>query len=250
VTDISMTQNRSTRSTMTLNGEYSISGYPQYIIATIIEVKSVIDQYYTNFKNAKGLTLRLAKNLDKEELCEKNQICRKIKEILNDKIKEGKISEKWIEECLPRDYKRKYTKSELTSLSKREKNLGKIDVDNFGKAMLTEISSKKGESNNNCSPSKENFMVLESTTQNSKRPVISCTRCKELEEALLMASPATSAIDLSRAEISFAISKEKYQEVLGAILCDYDCFHLVFNRFNGSLLRIEVPDIRQSDQGC
>ena len=38
--------------------------------------------------------------------------------ILKDKIREGKITEKWIEECLHQEYKRKYNKSEVSSLSK------------------------------------------------------------------------------------------------------------------------------------
>ncbi|HZA08416.1 MAG TPA: hypothetical protein VE619_11990 [Nitrososphaeraceae archaeon] len=54
----------------------------------------------------------------------RNQICRKIKQILKDKITERKITAKWIEKCLPSEYKRKYNdnknkkiKSELSSLS-------------------------------------------------------------------------------------------------------------------------------------
>jgi hypothetical protein len=47
---------------------------------------------------------------------------------------------KWIEECLPQEYKRKYAKSEPSSLSRNAKKLGKILVDNEGKS-LAESSS-------------------------------------------------------------------------------------------------------------
>ena len=65
----------------------------------------------------------------KPNIVKRNQICRKIKQILKDKITERKITAKWIEKCLPSEYKRKYNnnnnnnnknkkiKSELSSLS-------------------------------------------------------------------------------------------------------------------------------------
>jgi hypothetical protein len=61
---------------------------------------------------AKELILETARQLDEEHVEEQDKICKKIKEILKDKIQEGKISEGWIQECLPREYKRKYTKIE------------------------------------------------------------------------------------------------------------------------------------------
>jgi hypothetical protein len=46
--------------------------------------------------------------LDEDHVVKQDQICRKIKEFLKDKIQERKISEGWIEEWLPTEYKRKY----------------------------------------------------------------------------------------------------------------------------------------------
>jgi hypothetical protein len=87
-------------------------------IAEIIsEVKDVIDQIGVNVTTARGLILELARRLNETQQFELGQICRRIKWILKDKIKEGKITEKWIEECLPQEYKRKYNKSEVSSLS-------------------------------------------------------------------------------------------------------------------------------------
>jgi hypothetical protein len=60
--------------------------------------------------SAKNLILELERLLDETQQCEQCQISRKIKEMLKDKINEGKITGKWIEECLPQEYKRKYTK--------------------------------------------------------------------------------------------------------------------------------------------
>ena len=76
----------------------------------IAKLRVVIDERDKNFADAKSLILELARHLDETRQCEETQICRKIKEMLNDKINEGKITGKWIEECLPQEYKRKYTK--------------------------------------------------------------------------------------------------------------------------------------------
>jgi hypothetical protein len=84
----------------------------------IVELRITIDQLDIHFVKAKNLILELARELDETKQCKQSQICRKIKDILEDKIKESKISEKWIEVCLPQEYKRKYTKSEVSSLSK------------------------------------------------------------------------------------------------------------------------------------
>src|SRR5689334_25069470 len=59
--------------------------------------------------------------------------------MLADKIKEGKITKKWIERCLPQEYRRRYVKSEQSSLSGKAKKLEKIMiVDNKGKTIAWE----------------------------------------------------------------------------------------------------------------
>jgi hypothetical protein len=84
----------------------------------VSQIRYVIDQISTNFATARELVLELARRLNETKECELGQTCRKIKLILKDKIREGRITEKWIEECLPQEYKRKYNKSEVSSLSK------------------------------------------------------------------------------------------------------------------------------------
>ena len=105
----------------------------------IAKLRVVIDERDKNFADAKSLILELARHLDETKQCEQTQICRKIKEMLKDKINEGKITGKWIEECLPQEYKRKYAKSELSSLSRNAKKMGKILVDNEGKSLAERI---------------------------------------------------------------------------------------------------------------
>jgi hypothetical protein len=84
------------------------------------------------------LILDTARRLDEEHVVKQDQICRKIKELLEDKIQETKISEGWIEECLPTEYKRKYKvkpKSQLNHLLKHRPEL-QIAVIQDGKSEM------------------------------------------------------------------------------------------------------------------
>ena len=82
------------------------------IETVVVNLRAVIDELDRNFASAKSLILELARLLDETKQCKQSQICIKIKEMLADKIKEGKITKKWIERCLPREYRRRYVKSE------------------------------------------------------------------------------------------------------------------------------------------
>ena len=101
--------------------EQTADSFPQGITSKITMLLVVIDQIDSDFKQARELILEIAKRLDEGRLCERSQISRILKKILRDKIQEGKVTEKWIEECLPPEYKRTYVKSELSSLSKQKK---------------------------------------------------------------------------------------------------------------------------------
>lgn len=101
-----------------MNIEYDSLSDDQTIKGIVTDLKLVVDQLSNNFAKAKDLILELARLLDESKLCERDQVSRKIKKILKDKITDGKITAKWIEDSLPPEYKRKYTtKSEVTSLS-------------------------------------------------------------------------------------------------------------------------------------
>jgi hypothetical protein len=84
----------------------------------IVDLKVAIDQLDYSFTNFNEIITELARRIYHYNNCEKDKICQVIKEILADKINEGKISSKWIEKCLPKAYKRKYTvKNEQSLLS-------------------------------------------------------------------------------------------------------------------------------------
>jgi hypothetical protein len=143
-----------------MNDEYDNSlSEDQTIKGIIVDLKLVINQLDNNFVKAKNLIHELARHLDENKLCKRDQVSRKIKEILKDKIREGKITAKWIEECLSPEYTRKYTpKSEVTSLSKE--NRKEIEVDAQGNsiepAVISDADLNSNNVNENWPPGVEN----------------------------------------------------------------------------------------------
>ena len=55
------------------------------IETVVVNLRAVIDELDRNFASAKSLILELARRLDETKQSEQTQICRKIKEMLNDK---------------------------------------------------------------------------------------------------------------------------------------------------------------------
>ena len=223
----------------------------------IAKLRDVIDEHDKNFADAKSLILELARHLDETRQCEETQICRKIKEMLNDKIKEGKITGKWIEECLPQEYKRKYAKSELSSLSRNAKKVGKILVDNEGKS-LAESSSYESSNIDNIAhiahiahtqtQGRDRNQTLQKDTPNNLGKSENdygcrCIRVQEWEGAFLKALMMTQDEHLSGAEIKFSIPKERYEEVKTAMCNGSNCCYLIFDRNSGSFLRSESSEI-------
>jgi hypothetical protein len=225
----------------------------------IANLRVVIDERDKNFADAKSLILELARHLDETRECEETQICRKIKQMLNDKIDEGKITGKWIEECLPQEYKRKYAKSELSSLSGNAKKVGKILVDNQGKSLAE--SSSYGSSNiDNIdhiahtaytqTQGKDRNQTLQKDTpnklgisENDDDDGCGCIGGQEWQETFLKALMMTQGEHLSGAEIKFSIPKDRYEEVKTAMSNGSNCCYLIFDRNSGSFLRSESSEI-------
>src|SRR5215212_8429884 len=147
----------------------------QAIKGIIADLRTAIDQLAIDFNTAKNLIFELARWFDETKGCKQSQICRKIKEILQGKIKDGKITEKWIESCLPQEYKRRYTKSEVSSLSKQAKrnaeseqpeNRDKILVYAQGEgSVLTNVDGRNDDGNDS------NFHIHDSIEQGQNKEV-------------------------------------------------------------------------------
>src|SRR5215831_1807870 len=101
---------------------YSSNSFPQVIKNIIARLRITVDHIDSPRNYARDLIHELARQLDERRLCKRGHISIKIKEILEDKIRAGKVTERWIRKCLPPEYKREYIKDkrELSSLSEKK----------------------------------------------------------------------------------------------------------------------------------
>jgi hypothetical protein len=245
------------------NTNPEMSSSDSKIIDNIIaDLRNTIDELAINFNTAKNLILELASRFDETKRCEQSQICRKIKEILQDKINEAKITAKWIEECLPQGYKRRYTKSELTSLSKQLKrnaaeqqlkNKDIIVVDaQGGKSVLTNVNGCNdngdgdgGANDNNLhnkhetkqGPNKE-FAYENTSFEDYDKHQSVCSENYELKQAVKRLTSIVTADKISATEIEFSIPKAKYEEVKAAMESSRDSISVTFDK-SGVLQRAD-----------
>src|SRR5215207_9374599 len=105
----------------------------------IVDLKMLVEELHFEFTKLRDIIQELAKRLDENKICKQEIICQAIKEILKEKISEGKISERYIESCLPTEYKRKHIRkkiieSEICSVTQNKsaaliKNESNNDID-------------------------------------------------------------------------------------------------------------------------
>ena len=187
----------------------------------IIDLKIIIDDYDYNFKKFKELILELAHRLNEEKLCEENKISQVIKDILKDKIKEGKMTSKWIEECLPPAYKRKYNiKSEQSSLSNK-----KVSITNGGKTIIID--------------DKNSIPIIKNELDYPKNEINDNQTC-ELEEALRKQQQFLRGDETFSEETVFHIQKEQFQLVNEVIEKSNKVCYLKFDK--NKILREAQPD--------
>ena len=79
----------------------------------IADLKMMVEILSLNLTKLREIIQELAKRLDEEQICKQETICQAIKEISKEKITEGKISERYIESCLPAEYKRKHIRKKI-----------------------------------------------------------------------------------------------------------------------------------------
>jgi hypothetical protein len=194
----------------------------------ITTLRSLIDQIDSNFREAKDLILELARRLDEEAVCERGRVCRKIKNILEEKIRQGKITEKWIEECLPSEYKRRYTKSELSSLSKQDAAAKKpsdqplIQVGNAGDEVIADgkadgeadlMNEIQGQKGTEFEDQQNNLDVMPENDSEAYTVLI-----KNPELRIL------------KTQLEFMIHREKYEGVREAMEKSTDFIYMLFDQ--------------------
>ena len=218
--------------------EQTPDSFPQHIKSIISSLRVVIDQIDSDFKQAKELILEIARRLDEEKLCERDQISRTIKILLKDKIQANKITEKWIEECLPQEYKRQYIKSELSSLSKQKKPQ-LVEVSTGGKHTLLEDDNGVNQQPSNRMESDDKLKQkpgseLEALTKENE----------ELKEVVRRQTTMHSADHVSQSELEFIVTKARYDDLRHAMNESDNLIYLIFDK-SGTFMHSR-PDIFDS----
>ena len=189
--------------TRQLANEHKISSTTDNSSGQVIihRLRELIDTFNGIGAEIRALLLDLARWMDETRQCRRDEICRKIKAELKEKIDHGKISERWIEECLPDEYKRKYIKSELSSLSRND-----LHISTKSAGEITHISHQEAP------------IIIENDAVFSDE--ISGELADELEKHLLQ----NEAIENSA---EFLIPKERYQ-IIKVAMEKSDFIRLIF----------------------
>ncbi len=211
----------------------TIDSLPKNVKSTVRNLRIAVEQMHLGLTKAKELILETARQLDEEHVEEQAKICKKIKEILKDKIQEGKISEGWIEECLPREYKRKYARTEsqqnhLSELvvSTKGNQISQSDIDS--KAPDTEVISSLFERQEDQSPSSGEGSPAAANVNLLSHPSDKyigqeCSSCLELQDQVTELKEALQQISISTADqiqafgSEFIIPKEEHELVKDAM---------------------------------
>jgi hypothetical protein len=218
------------------------------VYGMFIDLRLLIDDYHKGLNRAKELIREIARRLDEEREYERFTISARIKEILEDKIREGKITERWIEESLPSEYKRSYVKSELSSQLKKDKRrAGKAHAENKPKDQQKVESPRELEkilvtTNGTNFPSSQG---LEKGTVTEYERL--SQENKELKEALhLRDRESFSTADiLQEGSIVFKIFRERFDE-LYRVMSESERFcYMIFDVKNRILLRAKSDISRQ-----
>jgi hypothetical protein len=223
-------------------GDHSSNSFPQDIKNIITRLRITVDHIDSPRNYARDLIHELARQLDERRLCERDCISIKIKEILEDKIHAGKITERWIRKCLPQEYKREYAKDkrELSSLSNkpRTESISEQTIMVGNNAQQTtscehDIQERKepadtcavtsNQQSNPANLQKSDWNPDRKTGTESLSPEQECTSCLELQDEVTQLRDALQRISIPTADqiqasgFEFIIPKEEYEMVKDAM---------------------------------
>ncbi len=209
----------------------------------ITDLKIMIENLHLKFTTLREIILELARRLDEEQICKQENICQTIKEILKEKISEGKISERYIESCLPVEYKRKHIKkksieTEICSVSQKS---------NQGASLI-----QKDESNNNSNYMKLENRPIETQFNNNITKTLpklhdaefeGCSLCKDVvaenKELREIAEKNIMFLSAERLNNGIKISKNKAKEIEDVCKRCQDFIYLIFD-IGGNIIRIKA----------
>jgi hypothetical protein len=210
----------------------------------ITDLKMMIENLYLKFTTLREIIQELAKRLDENKICKQEIVCQVIKEILKDKIIEGKISERYIESCLPTEYKRKHIRKKVIETEQIS-----VSQSNQGASLI-----QKDESNNNSDYIKlENRHIEQKPQFNNEltkdllkindTEFEGCSLCKDVvaenKELREIAEKNIMFLSAERLNNGIKISKNKAQEIEDVSKRCKDFIYLIFD-IEGNIIEIKA----------
>ena len=207
----------------------------------IADLKMLVENLDLEFTKLREIIQELARRLDENKLCKQETICQTIKEILKEKIAEGKISERYIEGCLPTEYKRKHIRKKII-----ETEICSVSQSNQGASLI-----QKDESNNNSDYIKLENRPMEVQFNNklTKNPpklhdteFEGCSLCKDVvaenKELREIGKKNIMFLSAERLNNGIKISKNKAKEIEDVSKRCKDFIYLIFD-IGGNIIRIK-----------
>ena len=210
----------------------------------IADLKMLVENLNLEFNKLREIIQELAKRLDENKICKQEIICQAIKEILKEKISEGKISERYIESCLPTEYKRKHNRKKIIETEQIS-----VSQSNQGASLI-----QKDESNNNSDYIKlENRHIEQKPQFNNEltKDLLKindagfegCSLCKDVvaenKELMEIAKKNIMFLSAERLNNGIKISKNKTKEIEDVSKRCKDFIYLIFD-IGGNIIRIKA----------
>jgi hypothetical protein len=216
----------------------------------IADLKIVVENFHLECTKLRDIIQELAKRLDENKICKQDIICQSIKEILKEKIDEGKISERYIESCLPTEYKRKHIRkkiieSEICSVSQNESAslIQMNESNNNSDYMNLENRHTEPQYNNNITNTLPKLLDVEFE---------GCSLCKDIvaqnKELREIAQKNIKFLSAEMLNNGIKISKNKAKEIEAVSNRCKDFIYLIFD-IEGNIIRIKADiEIDQDTQ--
>jgi hypothetical protein len=157
--------------------EGAFDSLPENVKSTVRELWTVIDRLHSDSITGEKLILDIARQLDEGGLCKRDHISRKIKVLLRDRIKAGKVTDNWVHKCLPDEYKRKYVRK-VTSHLLRQQPQHKVALMQGGKSVIL-TENEVGNGLDTSLPSRSAETDINSGTSTSKSDSAITTQLQE-----------------------------------------------------------------------
>jgi hypothetical protein len=209
----------------------------------IADLKMIVEELHLKFTTLREIIQELARRLDENNICKQEIICQAIKEILKEKIAEGKISERYIESCLPIEYKRKHNKKkdiETEQISVLQKNIQGTSIIQNDEAINN--SDYINLENRNIEPQYNNN-IIKTLPKLHDAEFEGCSLCKDVvaenKELREIAEKNIMFLSAERLNNGFKISKNKAKEIEDVSKRCRDFIYLIFD-IGDNIIRVKA----------